>query len=79
LETRVYIIFDASKYTKEQVVKELTAEGYKYFFCFGVDHTLLENIKYITLANEVWLWGDCHDQKDYFVAKDRGKDIWQMA
>lgn len=76
----VYIIYDKTKLDKEVIKKELIEEGYTHNFMFGGeidDRRIVENHLFNT--DEVWVWGDCKESRDYKLALKVGSDIWQMG
>lgn len=77
---KVYIIIDSRLYSKEDVVVDIKAEGYKHEFVFGnLDHYSVDAKKQmIKDSDEVWCFGKCERTEDYKIAKELGADIWQM-
>lgn len=77
----IYCILDLGEIKKDLVVKDLEQDGYKHNFLFGNTGTLeLEDkVEYINQSDEVWCFGDCSDTEDLMLARELGKDIWQMG
>lgn len=77
--TKVFVIFDKTKYRKEDVVTELNGEGYIHEFHFSDGFLTSDTLNAISTANEVWLFGDCTDSEEYKVGLALGVDFWQMG
>lgn len=76
----IFVIYNPTQYTKDEIIKDLKEEGYFHNFCFSkieYDRKYLENN--LNKADEVWCFGNCEKLLDYSVAKRKGLDIWQMA
>lgn len=75
---KIYVIYNANKFKKEDIVKDIKEEGYKHHFFF-CDHSGYANREYLDLADEVWVWGKCDDIPDFILAQALGADIWFMG
>lgn len=74
----VVIIMDVERFTKQDVVDDIQAEGYPYNFFFA-NFSDVKPTKYaIEHADEVWTWGECDRLKPYEYAKQLRADIWNM-
>lgn len=73
------ILFDKTKFTKEEIVAELKAEGYKHNFIFANKIDLDYAKDYMRKCEEVWCFGDCEEMFMYMMATDEGMDIWTMG
>ena len=76
---KVYIIFNKSKFTKENIVQILLEENYKYDFYFGNLNSHEFSDCYLQQADEVWCFGNCEHIEDYKMAKALAKDFWIMG
>ena len=72
----VLLIFNNNKFTKEYIINDIVNEKFSHKFLFVDPHRLMQSVR---LANEIWMWGDCTNLTEYIVAKDLGKDLWQMG
>lgn len=73
---KIYVIYDETRYSKEDIKEDIKAEGYKHQFLF-CDGTMIAD--YLKYADEVWTWGDCNNHIAYIMAVNINKDIWEMA
>lgn len=74
----VVIIFEALRFTKDDIVKDIQEEGYKHNFFFANCDDVVKSKVALELADEVWIFGDCKDIVYFKQAKELGKDIWVM-
>ena len=74
----IYVIIGRG-FTKQEVIKEIRAEGYTHNFFFGDGMTLKDKLKEMKHADEIWTFGDCKAYDDFIYAKDKGYDIWVMG
>lgn len=74
----VVIIMDVSRFTKQEVVDDIKAEGYPYNFFFANFNDVKPTKHAIEHADEVWTWGDCTGLKPYEYAKELRLDLWNM-
>jgi len=76
----VYVIYNSSEFTKEQVVHELEQEDYKHNFFFGNEVIELDKRrKAMIQSDEVWIFGKCDFMQDTIMAEQMVKDRWQMG
>ena len=76
----VFVIFDITKFSKEQIVDELVGEGYRHNFMFDnmvYPKSVLEN--YLDQSDEVWCFGKCEGSQAHTLAIKKGFDVWQMG
>lgn len=76
----VYVIFDITKYSKEQIIGEFVSERYRHNFMF--DNMVFPDavIKdYMDKSDEIWCFGNCEDMRAYKIAIEKGADIWNMG
>lgn len=79
METRkVLILINEDKFTQDAVRKEIKEEGFPYNFCFETK-SIEYDVETVKISDEVWLWGECEDKYLCELARELGKDIWEMA
>lgn len=78
--TKVYVIINEKQYTKAEVILDIKEEGYTHDFCFGNAEEIELAVKkhHIYSCDEVWCFGKCEATEDYRLAKEMGKELWQM-
>lgn len=74
----VIVIFDKSKYSKEDIVEELKQEGFRHNFYFYRGEYDMD-VKILSQADEVWQFGECVGEPLIHYAKGMGKEIWRMG
>ena len=79
MEIRDIYVIIGNGFTKEKIVEDIRQEGYGHNFYFSADATYNDNNLPLTIAEEVWLFGNCDGKGDYILAKSLGKDLWKMA
>lgn len=80
-DKKVFIIFNPNEYSEDRVRAELRDEGYPFSFTF-FNKPLPISFWVDTLydSDEVWIFGKVPtDYAILNVAKDLGKEIWQMG
>jgi hypothetical protein len=75
----IYVIYDKTKFTKDDIKEDLMDEGYAHNFCFGNIKEQKECYSALNNADEVWLFGDVYETEDYDLALKFNKDIWVMG
>jgi pentose-5-phosphate-3-epimerase len=75
----IMIIFNKEQFTKEEIVADLKAEGYKHNFIFANKIDLDYMKDYLKKVDEVWCFGDCEDMWLYEMFSNEGMDIWNMG
>jgi len=76
---KVYIIYNDSKFSKDNIIYDIKQEGYKHFFFFPKDREKEFNLEFLKSSKEVWVFGECEDMPDYKLAVELGLDIWRMG
>lgn len=76
---RVYVMFNESQVSKLEVMQAIKDEGYEFAFMYGTGELTHCEIEGISLADEIWVWGDCSCLNEYKFATSAGKDIWVMG
>lgn len=75
----IYVIFNPRKFKREDIIVDLKSERYPHRFFIAERQPVDKKRKGISLADEVWCFGNCEQMHDYQLAKEMGKDIWQMG
>lgn len=75
----VFILFNEVDFTKEDIVADLKAEGYKHNFIFGFKLSQENLGDYLRKCDECWVFGNCSEMPEYKVSNDLGVEVWQMA
>lgn len=75
----IYVIIDHNKFTKDEVRADLKEEGYEHYFKYGNGTIGDTTSNDIDVVNEVWYFGNCENSDAYKLAKEKGKELWQMG
>ena len=76
--SNVFVIV-GKEWTKEKVVDEIVAEGYKHNFTFNIGQNFTEMVKCLNISNEIWLFGDCDGLEIFKYVERNGFEIWRMG
>ena len=75
---RIYAVYGAP-YDREKLVSEIQQEGYKHYFIANMNMDESKVRERMPMVDEVWLFGDVEDTKEYKIALELGCDIWRMG
>lgn len=73
-----FIVYDKSKYSKEDIVEELKEEGFRHNFYFFKEDMDLD-VRELSKADELWQFGECVGEPILNYAREMGKEIWRMG
>lgn len=72
---KIYVCYNRTQYTREEVVKSILDEKYDNSYKFHIGNDL----EFVNIVDEFWTFGDCAEMENYKKAKELGLDIWVMA
>lgn len=79
LDTQNVFVIIGRNWTKDKIIKEIVAEGYKHNFFFSDGHNFSELVKKLEISNEVWTFGNVDGLEIYKYVERNGMDCWRMG